>query len=230
MLRPPSSPLSNGTGEDPIDNGASGGAELFQHRFKLLAEMSSDGVCVHRDGRIVYANAAAIRWMGVDPAVGLIGRRVAEFVHADSYPDVERRLQGLQREGDSARPTEVVMGRPEKSARDVQASSTRIEWNGSPAVLSTFKDLTAVKASAVLKVQAALLDHVSDAVIGVSLTGTVTAWNAGAEAVYRLDAEQALNLPVNEAVGAPLDAQSDPYRRVRRLHNVTAPFGWWGAI
>lgn len=195
------------TGEGDLSRDVSGGAGLFQQRFKILAEMSSDGVCVHRDGRIIYANSAAVRWMGVDPAVGLIGRRVAEFVHADSYPDVKRRLQGLHREGDFAPPKEVLMGRPKKSARDVQATSTQIEWDGGPAVVSTFKDLTAVKASAVLKVQAALLNHVSDAVIAVSPTGTVTAWNAAAEAIYRLEAEQARNLPVSEAVGAPLDAK-----------------------
>lgn len=195
------------TDEDGAAGAASDGAELFQERFSLLADMSSDGICVHQDGRIVFANAAAVRWMGVDAAVGLIGRRVAEFVHADSYPDVERRLQGLHREGDSAPPAEVVMGRPRKSARDVQATSTRVEWDGRPAVVTNFRDLTTVKASAVLKYQAALLNHVSDAVIGISPTGTVTSWNLAAETIYQRDGQQVLHLPVNQAVGAPLDAE-----------------------
>lgn len=185
----------------------SGATELFQQRFMLLADMSSDGICVHQDGCIVFANAAAIRWMGVKPAVGLIGRKVSEFVHADSYPDVERRLEGLHRDGDSSMPSEVVMGRPRKSARDVQATSTRIDWDGRPAVVTNFRDLTTDKAAAVLKYQAALLDHVSDAVIGVSPTGAVTSWNAAAETIYARRAEEVLNLPVDDAVGAPLFAE-----------------------
>lgn len=192
--------------EGDAESGPSSSAD-FQQRFSLLAEMSSDGICVHQDGLIVFANSAAIRWMGVDPAVGLIGRLVAEFVHEDSYPDMERRLQGLRRVGDSSRPSEMVMGRPRKSARDVQATSMRIDWDGCPAVVTNFRDLTYLKAAAVLKYQAALLDHVSDAVIGVSPTGAVTSWNAAAETIYTRDAEDVLNLPVDDAVGAPLFAE-----------------------
>ncbi|GLP73935.1 hypothetical protein TUM20983_10450 [Mycobacterium antarcticum] len=182
-------------------------AALFQQRFVRLAEMSSDGICVHQDGRIVFANPAAVRWMGVDPAVGLIGRRLTEFVHADSMTAVERRLDGLQRDGDSSRPSEVVMGRPQGSARDVEATSMRVEWDGRPAVVTNFRDLTTVKTAAVLKYQAALLDHVSDAVIGVSPSGEVTSWNAAAEIIYGHTAAQVLGRAVNDAIGVPVDAE-----------------------
>ncbi len=63
------------------------------------------------------------------------------------------------------------MGRPRRSARDVQATSMRIDWDGRPAIVTTFRDLTNVKAATLLKYQAALLDHVSDAIIGVTAAG-----------------------------------------------------------
>lgn len=183
-------------------------ARVFQGRFERLAQMSSDGICVHADGKIVFANAAAVRWMNVDPAVGLIGRRVSEFVHEDSYPGVERRLQGLRPDGDSSTPSEVVMGRPRRSARDVQATSMRIDWDGRPAIVTTFRDLTNVKAATLLKYQAALLGHVSDAIIGVTAAGVVTSWNAAAETIYGRSLNDVLDLPVSNAVGTSLDARS----------------------
>ena len=183
-------------------------ARVFQERIERLAEMSSDGICVHVDGAIVFANAAAVRWMNVDPAAGLIGRRVSEFVHEDSYPGVERRLSGLRREGDSSTPTEVVMGRPRRAARDVQATSMRMDWDGRPAVVTTFRDLTNVKAATLLKYQAALLDHVSDAVIGVTAAGVVTSWNAAAETIYGRSVADVVGSLVSDAVGASLDARS----------------------
>lgn len=197
-----------GTGDADSASARADDARVFQQRFERLAEMSSDGICVHEDGAIVFANAAAVRWMNVDPAVGLIGRRVSEFVHEDSQPGVERRLRGLRREGDSSTPTEVVMGRPRGSARDVQATSMRIDWDGRPAIVTTFRDLTNVKAATLLKYQAALLDHVSDAVIGVTAEGVITSWNAAAETIYGRSVGDVLERPVSDAVGASLDARS----------------------
>ncbi|KAA0102191.1 diguanylate cyclase [Mycolicibacterium sp. P1-18] len=196
------------TGRTDSTGARSDDAQVFQERLARLAEMSSDGICVHADGRIVFANAAAVRWMNVDPAVGLIGRSVSEFVHEDSYPAVERRLQGLRREGDSSTPSEVVMGRPRRSARDVQATSMRVDWDGRPAIVTTFRDLTNAKAATLLKYQAALLDHVSDAVVGVTEEGVVTSWNAAAETIYGRSVGDVLGLPVSDAVGTSLDARS----------------------
>ncbi|WP_197079892.1 sensor domain-containing diguanylate cyclase [Mycobacterium haemophilum] len=57
----------------------------------------------------------------------------------------------------------------------------------------------------VLRYRAALIDHVSDALIATTVDGIVTSWNPAAEAIYGRTAAQALALPVSEAVGASLD-------------------------
>ncbi|MEZ0051433.1 diguanylate cyclase (GGDEF)-like protein [Mycobacterium sp. MAA66] len=51
----------------------------------------------------------------------------------------------------------------------------------------------------------ALVDQVSDAIIGTSVEGIVTAWNPAAEAIYRRPAHLTLGLPIGEVVGAELD-------------------------
>lgn len=90
----------------------------------------------------------------------------------------------------------------------MQAKSRRIDWDGRPGVVANFRDLTSVKAATLLKYQAALLDHVSDAVIGVSPNGAANRWDAAAATVYGRNLCDVLDLPVSGAVGTPLDAQS----------------------
>ena len=56
-----------------------------------------------------------------------------------------------------------------------------------------------------LRFQAALVDHVSDAIISTTTSGYVTSWNPAAEAMYQRPAVDALGLPIGEVVGTHLD-------------------------
>lgn len=190
------------------DGGGFGDADHVirnQQRFVEFAEMSFDGVCIHQTGRIVYANTIAARWMRVDPGVRLIGQDVAEFMPAEYLVNVERRLEGTERTHSTSAPSEVGVDRPQMSAIDMQAASVPIDWNGRPAVLTIIRDSTDLRAAAVLD-EGALVDHVSDAVIGVTADGDVTSWNVAAETIYGRSREQVLHRPVSTAVGAPIDA------------------------
>lgn len=194
-------------GDDTDAAGASvESVATVEQRFRELFDLSSDGICVHQDGAIVFANATAVRWMGVPGSEDLIGRRVADFIPADILGKVESRLSGLHHDGDNAPPTEVSMSRSRGAMRDVEATSTRIHWHGRPAVVTYFRDLTKSRAADLLRYQAALLDHVSDGVVGLSPEGTVSTWNAAAEKIYGRTAQEVRGRPVHEAVGADIDA------------------------
>ncbi|WP_285488880.1 putative bifunctional diguanylate cyclase/phosphodiesterase [Amycolatopsis taiwanensis] len=67
-------------------------------------------------------------------------------------------------------------------------------------------DITAQQATeAALRYQAAVVSHVSDAVIATDQECVVTSWNPAAETVYGHPAADALGRPVAELLGAPLD-------------------------
>ena len=61
------------------------------------------------------------------------------------------------------------------------------------------------RTEAALRYQAALVNHVSDAIIGTTPTGVVTSWNPAAEAIYGRSVADALDKPVSELVGAAMD-------------------------
>ncbi|WP_396899662.1 diguanylate cyclase domain-containing protein [Mycolicibacterium sp.] len=176
-----------------------------ERRFRQLIDQCPDAICVHQHGRLVYINAAGVRWMAAQSADQLIGREITRFVHPDSIPPMLARIAELRHEGESSAPSEAVMLRFDGTMLDVEAVSVLTTWDGGPAYQVIFRDLSAQKAAqATLRYQAALVDHVSDAIIATTKSGLVTSWNRAAEVIYRRPAADALARLVSEAVGAPL--------------------------
>jgi diguanylate cyclase (GGDEF)-like protein/PAS domain S-box-containing protein len=175
-------------------------------RFRVLVDHSPDAICVHEAGRVVYLNPAGVRWIAAESAEQLIGHPITEFVHPDSVPGMLARLATLRKHGDASEPAEAVLLRFDGQTLDVEIISILTTWEGRPAHQVVFRDITAQKAAqASLRYQAALVEHVSDAIIGTSPDGTVTAWNPAAETIYHRPAELTLGLPIAAAVGADLD-------------------------
>ena len=191
---------------DPASDGRQMQADDVEQRYRRLVDHSPDAICVHERGRIVYVNAAGVRWIGARSAAQLVGHPITDFVHPDSVPAMLARIASLRHEGDTSAPSEAVMLRFDGTTLDVEAVSVRTVWEARPAYQVIFRDLSAQKAiEAGLRYQAALATHVSDAIIATTFTGIVTDWNPAAEAIYGRPAARALALPASEAVGAPLD-------------------------
>jgi diguanylate cyclase (GGDEF)-like protein/PAS domain S-box-containing protein len=180
--------------------------DLAEQRYRRLVDHSPDAICVHEGGRLVYVNPAGARWMAAESSDQLVGHSITEFVHPDSIAPMLARIAALRCEGDSSSPSDAVLLRFDGTTLDVEAVSVLTAWEGKPAYQVIFRDLTAQKAAqATLRYQAALVNHVSDALIATTSTGIVTSWNPAAETIYRRPATQALARPITETVGAPLD-------------------------
>jgi diguanylate cyclase (GGDEF)-like protein/PAS domain S-box-containing protein len=180
--------------------------ETPDQRYRSLLEHSPDAICVHQLGQIVYVNAAAVRWMRADSPTQIVGNLITRFVQADSIGPMLSRIAALERPGDVSEPSEAVMLRFDGTMLDVEAVSVLSTWNDEPAFQVIFRDLTTQKAAqATLRYQAALVDHVSDAIIATTASGLVTSWNPAAETIYGRTATRVLDQPVSEAVGADLD-------------------------
>ncbi|RBM20530.1 histidine kinase [Prauserella sp. PE36] len=177
-------------------------------RYRLLVELSPDAVCVHEGGKLVYVNPAALRFAAVDSADELLGRPITDFVDPASVPAMLHRIEGLTTPGATSEPTEVQLKRFDGDSMLVESVSVRTTWQGRPAFQVIMRDITAQKAAeAALHYQAALVSHVSDAIIATTADGIVTSWNPAAEAVYGRSSTEAIGRDVGELVGAPLDPE-----------------------
>ena len=182
-------------------NGSAGDA-----RFQRLVDGSPDAIVVHQDGKIVYANAAFVRWIGAQFADQVRGETITAFMHPDTVEPAVMRIASLRNDGDVTRPADAVMARMDGTTLDVEVVTMLTTWDGAPAYHATFRDLSFVRtAYKSLRHQAAMVDCVNEVIIATTVTGLVTKWNRAAEKLYRRPGPLALAQPVSTAVGTSLD-------------------------
>lgn len=116
-----------------------------EERYRSLVEWSPEGIGVHQDGILVYANPAAAKLWGAASAQQVIGEPVMRFVHADD--------RALMAEQDLAllalnAPTplfECRHVRLDGVVIDVETKSGPITIHGAAAVHMVMRDVTARK-------------------------------------------------------------------------------------
>ncbi|WP_410621760.1 EAL domain-containing protein [Amycolatopsis sp. cmx-8-4] len=168
-----------------------------------LVELSPDAICVHENGVVTYANRAALDAFAACSADEVVGRPFTDFVAEDSRPALLEKLALLTGPGAATEPVEALMSRLDGSKFAVEAQTVRTAGTGYQVVM---RDITAKKAAAdALRYQAALVSHVSDALIATTGEGVVTSWNPAAETVYGWTATEAVGRRASELVGAPLE-------------------------
>jgi diguanylate cyclase (GGDEF)-like protein/PAS domain S-box-containing protein len=180
----------------------------FADRYRLLVDLSPDAICVHENGLVTYVNPATVGILGAESSAQIVGRPVEEFVDPDSVAALHERIASLTTPGSTSTPAEVELLRFDGDRVLVESVSVRTTWEGRPAYQVIMRDITTQRAAEVaLHYQAALVHHVSDAIIATTSDGMVTSWNPAAEAVYGVPGEEAVGREVGKVVGAPLVPQ-----------------------
>jgi diguanylate cyclase (GGDEF)-like protein/PAS domain S-box-containing protein len=176
------------------------------NRYRLLVDLIPDVIVVHQAGRLVYVNPAAVRFGRAGSAEELVGRPIVDFVHPDSVPNLLERIEKLNEPGATSEPSETLVLQEDGSVIAFESVAVRVTWEGRPAYQVIMRDVTAQRAAeATLRYQAALVAHVSDALVATTADGVVTSWNPSAETVYGHRAVDAIGQPIRTLVGAPLD-------------------------
>ena len=178
-------------------------------RYRLLVELAPEAIAVHQAGRVVYVNPAAVRFSRARSAAEILGASITDFVHPRSVAEMLHRISELTAPGAASEPADAVIVQFDGGMVDVESVSVRTTWEGQPAYQVIMRDVTAQKAAAAtLRYQAALVNHVSDALIATTAGGLVTSWNPSAETVYGHLASEAIDQPIQRMVGAPLDPEA----------------------
>jgi two-component system cell cycle sensor histidine kinase/response regulator CckA len=115
--------------------------EESHENWRRLVEYQPTGNVVHRDGTILYVNAAALRIVGLASEREAVGVDVMAFVHEDSRAFVATRLFELAR-GDPQGAADVRLTRADGQPVDVEMTSLAVSYLGQPAIQSVFWDVT----------------------------------------------------------------------------------------
>jgi PAS domain S-box-containing protein len=111
-----------------------------QHR--RLIEDSAEGILIHRLGLIRYANAAALRLFGFADSAHAVGQPWLDLIAPDNREMVTTRVNARLR-GESVPVTaELEALRRDGSHFWLAATATVVEWEGGPATLVSFVDIS----------------------------------------------------------------------------------------
>lgn len=112
-----------------------------EERYRALIENLPYGVIVSCDGEIVFANKAAARIAGAATPDVLIGTRLADRIAPESRDVVVRRISSVL-DGESATIIEEKGLRVDGEVVDIETTATPTTYQGVPAVLSIFRDVS----------------------------------------------------------------------------------------
>jgi PAS domain S-box-containing protein len=112
-----------------------------EDRYRKLVEISPDAVILHRDGKIIYVNPAAVRLTGAGGSTELIGRDILDLV-APEYRDSVHTNISRDLAGETTPPMELQILRVDKKPVMVEGRGVSTFIEGRPAVLVALNDIT----------------------------------------------------------------------------------------
>ncbi|MFZ1803677.1 MAG: PAS domain S-box protein, partial [Nitrospira sp.] len=132
--------------------------------YRTLVELSPSGVFVFSEGRTAYVNHTGAVLLGANAAQEILDRPTFEFIHPDYHQEVRENVKRLLSGGMSVHSAERIYLKMDGTPIPVQVEAARIMWNGKPAIIGLFSDITERKRSeqALTDLNATLEQQVSD--------------------------------------------------------------------
>ena len=112
-----------------------------EERYRTLVEMSPDGIILHNDGIVVFANGAAARILAAAGPAQLIGMSVFDFPHPDYRAFATEQMSRLV-DGAATPPAEARWQALDGTERVVEVTSMPFILSGTRTIQTVFRDGT----------------------------------------------------------------------------------------
>jgi diguanylate cyclase (GGDEF)-like protein/PAS domain S-box-containing protein len=182
-------------------------AERVEFEARLLGAIGQPVVATDVEFRVVYWNRGAELLLGY-PADEMLGRDLIEGVSIEATDEQLDRLV-LQLESGAELVDEFVVHKKDGTPVPVLVLVTPIlDDDHLVGIVLVGTDVSERQASeATMARLSAIVESSSDAIIGMDLTGLVTSWNAGAEQLFGLAADEMLGHNISTLTGSHANAQ-----------------------
>ncbi len=134
-----------------------------EERYRLLVEHSPDGIAVHRQGRVIFANQALMKMVGAKRPEEIVGQPLLKFVHPDYIEVVKKRVAEVITSNKPLPILEEKFLRLDGTPLDAEVVALPIIFDNAPAVLVIVRDISERKqAEANLRARTAELEALFD--------------------------------------------------------------------
>ncbi|MCL6620775.1 MAG: PAS domain S-box protein [Syntrophobacterales bacterium] len=116
-----------------------------EEKYRLLAEASLDGILLHREGRILYANPAALEMFGCEASEEMLGREFTAFLNLPGPERAREQVLRLLKGHSTPRIFELKGQRKDGSCISLEAISFPTTYEGAPASQTHLRDITRKK-------------------------------------------------------------------------------------
>ena len=113
-----------------------------EERYRQLVELSPDAILVLREGRLVFANSAAVRLFGAEKSADLLHQPFMGLIHPDSRELVREQGRRIREQGAILPLVEQRIVRLDGAPVDVEVAAMAIAYEGAPAVQAMIRDIT----------------------------------------------------------------------------------------
>ena len=139
-----------------------------ERRFRALIEWSPEPLAVHRDGKLLYVNPAAVRMFGASSAQCMLGKPILDRVHPDYHQTVLDRAKNAIDHGIAAPLFEEKFIKLDGTVIDVEVKNTSIVYDGTPAIYVAMRDMTERKRLEEIHLQAQKLQSLGTLAGGIA--------------------------------------------------------------
>ncbi|HEY4371025.1 MAG TPA: PAS domain S-box protein [Burkholderiales bacterium] len=122
-----------------------GALRASEARYRSLVDAAPQPMVVHRGGRILLVNAAAVRLYGAQSAEQMIGMRSIDLAEQEYREVVMQRARDVLERAVAATSLEQRHLRMDGSVIEVESVAVRLDYQGAPAVLLLVRDIGARK-------------------------------------------------------------------------------------
>ncbi|QXM07150.1 MASE3 domain-containing sensor histidine kinase [Crassaminicella indica] len=116
-----------------------------EERYRLLVEYSTDGIAIYQKGKIVFANKAAAKIVGLDDPKEMVGKSILDYLPAEFHEQTLKRIRRVEEERQTAHFIEEKIVRKDNTVIDVEKVAIPFYYKGKAAVQAIGRDVTARK-------------------------------------------------------------------------------------
>lgn len=186
-------------------------------KYRNVLENANEAIMVLQDNLLRFFNYKVLEITGLSDEE-LKNLPIYEFVHPDDHALIRRQYEDRLRGGLLPESYDVRMFDSNGTIKWMEVRDVLIEWEGKPATLNFFNDITAKKeAESYIRFQASLLSIVRNAVVAVDPSGRITYWNAFAETMYGWTAAEAQGRKLQELPTFGPDFEQKMYPALKKL-------------